>query len=168
MLKKINSLSPFIEDCYKELGVREYSRIIKITAPTASKILKEFESEGLLKKREERRFLLFRANRDNIILKDISKIYWRQKLNKLIDYVDSELYPSKIILFGSLTKLEVRENSDIDLAILTKIKKRLNLEKYEKLYKRKIQVFYFTSMDKINKELRNNLLNGYLIKGEFE
>ena len=59
MLKIFNDLEPFIEECYKEIGVREYSRIIKISAPTASKILKNFESEGLLKKRLDKGYLLF-------------------------------------------------------------------------------------------------------------
>jgi len=167
MLRIINSLSIFIENCYKEFGVREYSRIMKITPPTASKILKKLELDDLLKKRQERKYLLFRVNRNSKVLNGLSKIYWSQKLNNLIDYLDSELSPYTIVLFGSLTKLETREDSDIDLAVFTKVKKRLKLEKYEKLYNRKIQLFSFTSLKKINKELRNNILNGHLIKGEF-
>jgi len=51
MLKIFNGLRPFIEDCYREIGIREYSRIIKVTPPTASRILKNFESEQILKKK---------------------------------------------------------------------------------------------------------------------
>ena len=86
MLEIINSLKPFFEDCYTELGVREYSRKIKVSPPTASKMLKEFESEGFLNKRIERGYLLFRTNKENLNLKTLSKIYWAEKLNKLIEY----------------------------------------------------------------------------------
>ena len=74
MLEIINSLKPFFEDCYTELGVREYSRKIKVSPPTASKMLKEFESEGFLNKRIERGYLLFRTNKENLNLKTLSKI----------------------------------------------------------------------------------------------
>lgn len=166
MLKIINSLYPFIEDCYTEIGVREYSRIMKITPPTASKLLKEFEVEGLLKKRMERGYLLFRANRESSTLKDLSKIYWKQKLKEVIEYINPQLYNPTIVLFGSLIKLETRKDSDVDLAISTNLKKNIDLEKFEKSFKRKIQLFKFESLSKINsKELKMNLLNSYIIQG---
>lgn len=166
MLKIINNLCPFIEDCYREIGVREYSRIMKITPPTASKLLKELELEGLLKKKIDRGYLLFRANRESSILKDLSKIYWKQKLRKVIEYLNSELYKPAIILFGSLIKLETRKDSDIDLVIFTNLKKKIDLEKFGKSFKRKIQLFKFESLSKINsKELKMNLLNSYIIQG---
>ena len=48
MLNIINNLKPFFEDCYGRINVREYARIIKISPPTASKILLELNKEGLL------------------------------------------------------------------------------------------------------------------------
>ncbi|GAI50441.1 unnamed protein product, partial [marine sediment metagenome] len=69
-------------------------------------------------------------------------------------------------LFGSLTKLETRKNSDIDLTIFTKLKKNIDLKTYEKNLKREIQLFKFESLSKINsKELKMNLLNSYVIQG---
>jgi hypothetical protein len=169
MLDILNNLKPFFEDCYKEIGVREYSRIVKISPPTASKLLKDFETEGFLKKREERGFLLFRTNRENSVLRDFSRIYWRIKLANLINHLNSEFHNPTIILFGSLSKLEVSSSSDIDITILTRIKKNTNLDKYEKELGRKIQLFRFDSSAKINsKELKNNIFNGYLIEGVME
>ena len=168
MLNIIYSLEPFIEDCYRETGVREYARIIKITAPTASKKLKEFEAEGMLKKRLDRGYLLFRANRESEILNDISRIYWRQKLQKLIGYLNLKFHSPTIILFGSLTKLETKKDSDIDMAVLTNINKKSDLTDYEKLYKREIQLFTFKSLKETSKELKNNILNGFIIQGELK
>jgi len=168
MLKIFNELKPFIEDCYSEIGVREYSRIMKITAPTASKLLKNFESEGLLKKKEERGYLLFRTNRESDVMKDLSRSYWKQRFKSLIDYLNSELHESNIILFGSMAKLEANKDSDIDLAILTNISKGINLDKYEKMLSRKIQLFIFKSLNDVPKELKINIINGYLIQGEIK
>ncbi len=168
MLKIFNDLSLFIEDCYREIGIREYSRIVGITPPTASKILKKFESEGLLKKREDKRYLLFRANRQSDILKDLSRTYWKQKFKGLIEYINLEFHSPSIILFGSLAKLETKKDSDIDLAIITNINKRIDIKRYEKFFHREIQLFPFKSLSNINKELRINIINSYLIQGELK
>ena len=167
MLNIFNDLMPFIEDCYKEFGVREYSRLMKISPPTASTLLKSYEEEGLLKMKKERGYFLFRANRENDVLKGLSKIYWKERLKELLVYLNSELYYPPVILFGSLTKLETKEDSDIDLVLFTKFKKKLNLEIYEKQLKRKIQIFKFNSLSEIkNKELKTNIINGYILQGE--
>ncbi|MBI2630568.1 nucleotidyltransferase domain-containing protein [Candidatus Pacearchaeota archaeon] len=168
MLKIINNISVFAENCYRELGIREYSRIMKISPPTSSKILKYYESEGLLKKRKDRNVLLFRANKENPALKDLSRMYWRIKLKELIDKISSDFYNPGIILFGSLSKLEAKKNSDIDLAILSKIEKKPDLKEYEKILKRKVQLFIFKSLSKIPEELRESIINGYLIQGEIK
>ena len=168
MLKIFNNLKPFIEDCYEERSVREYSLIANMSPPTSSKILKNFEKENILKKREYRNHLLFRANRESFLLKDLSRIYWKQRLQILFDFLNEEFHYPVIILFGSLAKLESRSDSDIDIAIFSKINKKIDLEKYEKKFKRKIQLFIFNSLEKINKELRGNIMNGYLIHGELK
>jgi predicted nucleotidyltransferase len=166
MLKIINDLKPFFKDCYREISVREYSRISKITPPTASKLLKTFEKEQLLKSKSERNYLLFRANRENYILRDLSRIYWKIKLKKLIEELNLKFNFPTIILFGSLAKLESKKDSDIDIAIISKLNKKINTRKFEKEYKRNIQLFSFKSFEKINKELKNNIIKGYFIKEE--
>jgi len=164
MLKIINDLKPFFEDCYREINVRKYARITKITAPTSSTILKDYYSKGLLKKEKDKGYLLFRANRESKILKDLSRIYWFVKLKKLTDYLSDELNIKTIILFGSLSKLENTKNSDIDLFLIPQ--KKINLQKYEKMFKRKLQIFSHNNINEIkSKELKNNIINGYLIKG---
>lgn len=168
MLDIINNLKPFFDDCYAEVSVRQYSRMIKISPPTASKILKDYAKEGLLKMREDKGYILFRANRDSDTLKALSRIYWAGKFSELLEYLDSAFHSPTIILFGSLSKLEVKEDSDIDLAIFSNIKKKLILEKFEKQFKRKIQVFYFNNLEKISKNLKFNVINGYILKGEFK
>ena len=164
MLKEINNLGLFFEDCYREVSVREYAREIKISPPTASKLLKGFVKEGLLNKREERGFLLFRVNRESVFLRDLSRIYWRKKLDELIEFLDNETHFSGIVLFGSLSKLEATKDSDIDIMIFSD-EKQLNLENFEKKLKRKIQCFFNESINNVPKNLKMNVLMGYLMEG---
>jgi predicted nucleotidyltransferase len=168
MLNIINNLKPFYEDCYRRINIREYSRIMKISAPTASKILFKMNKQGLLNLEKERNYLFFYANKENKNFIDFSRIYWRNKFNELLDFLNKQLTSPTIILFGSLSKAEAKSDSDIDLAIFSN-KKNINLEKFEEILKRKIQILWFESITKIeNKELANNIINGYILKGKLK
>ncbi|MDP2924892.1 MAG: nucleotidyltransferase domain-containing protein [Nanoarchaeota archaeon] len=165
MLKIINNLKPFFDDCYRRINIREYSRLMKITPPTASKLLFELNKEGLLEIEKDRNYIFYYANKNNKTFIDLSGIYWRLKLDKLIDFLNKNLTSPIIILFGSLSKAETKEDSDIDLCIIGH-KKELDLKIFENNLKRKIQLFFYSSVEDIkNKELTNNIINGYILEG---
>jgi len=157
MLKILNDLRPFIEDCYRELGVREYSRLMKITPPTASKTLKEFESEGLLKKRTERNYLLFRANKESNLFKDLALAYWRERLARLFEEIHEKFLFGEIILFGSISKVENTIDSDIDIYADIP-KKKIDTTSIEKKLKRDIQIHF-------KEKSKNSLLLKNIKKG---
>jgi len=168
MLKIINNLAMFFEDCYRRINVREYAKIIKVSPPTASKILSSYHKEGILKKEEDRNYFFFFANKNNKQFIDLSRIYWNYKLEELIIYINEKLTNPTIILFGSLAKAEVKKDSDVDLIIFSN-KKELVIKSYERRLKRNIQLFWFKSIKDIkNRELKNNMVNGYLLKGRLK
>jgi predicted nucleotidyltransferase len=170
MLEIFNNLELFFEDCYRRISVREYARLTKISPPTASKLLERYRKIGLLIKEEEKQYFYYFANKKNDLFIDLSRVYWKIKLNKkeLIDFLEKELLNPIIILFGSLSKAETKTDSDIDLAIFSPTKKQINVEKFEKLLKRRIQTFIFKEKKDVrNEELLNNILNGYRIRGNW-
>lgn len=168
MLKIINTLRLFFEDCYRRINVREYSRVMRISAPTASKILFEMNKGGLLKMEKDRNYIFFYANKENRDFVELLRIYWRGKLREVIDYLEKDITSPTIILFGSVAKAETREDSDIDIAVFGH-KKNLDLSTFEKRLKRKIQIFWFSSIKKVNnKELVNNIINGHILSGRLK
>lgn len=56
------------------------------------------------------------------------------------------------------------KESDIDLFLLCK-EKKLDLSKYEKQLKRKVNLFFKDNFGDLSKELKNNILNGVILKG---
>lgn len=165
MLNIINNLKPFIEDCYRRINVREYSRLTKISPPTASKILSKFNQEGLLLTEKDRNYIFYYTDKNNKIFIDLSRLYWRLKLSKIIEFFNKSLTNPTLILFGSLSKAETRGNSDIDICIIGH-KKEIKINEFEDNLKRKIQLFFFNSIKDIkNKELANNIINGYVLEG---
>lgn len=168
MLNIINNLHPFFEECYRRINVREYAKIMQISPPTASKLLFLYNHENLLIKHSFRNYIFFYANKESNEFIDLSRIYWGEKLKELVSFMDKKLMSPTIVLFGSLSKAEVNSSSDVDLAVFAH-KKDLDVAEFERKIKRKIEIFRFKSLKVIkNKELANNIINGYVLKGRFE
>ncbi len=171
MLSDINNLRPFFEDNYERINVRKYARIMKISAPFASKLLKGYEKEGLLLSEAENKYLFFVADKNNMLFIQLQRIYYLDKFRKsgLIKYLEEQLVNPVVILFGSCAKAEISDKSDIDIAIFSPSKKELNLKPYEKKLKKSIQIFIYKNREEANKnpELLNNILNGFIISGSW-
>ncbi len=167
MLKIFNTLKPFFEDNYKRYNVREYARLSKISPPSASKFLSRLHKEGLLVREIEKNYLYFSANKDDKLFISLSRAYWLYIFEKagLTDFFGEELVKPLVILFGSFSKAEINENSDIDLAIFSASEKKINLEKFEKKLGRTIQQFVFTKKEDVPKELIRNIMDGLILVG---
>jgi len=167
MLRIFNDLKPFFEDNYKRIYVRQYAKLQNISPPTASKLLEKYYKEDILKKEEEKGYYLFFANKENNLFIELQRAYYLKKFEELIKHIEKELLNPVIILFGSFAKAEITEHSDMDLAIFTPSKRKIDLSKFESEFNRRIQVFIFKNKKQAEKnpELFNNILNGFKIGG---
>lgn len=160
MLNLINNLAPLLEDNYREFGVREYAKIVDVSPPTASKMLQKYRKEGLLLSRKDKMYILYRADRSSKKFTDFARVYWREQLGAVVDFLKDSLNSPDIILFGSLPKLEAKFDSDIDLFIDAK-DADINLAKFERKLKRKIQLHFRRSFS--NPQLRKNIDAGVVL-----
>jgi predicted nucleotidyltransferase len=165
MLKIINDLQPFIKDCYRRIHVREFAKLCKISPPTASKVLRGYEKEGLLSSEEDKGYILYFANKQNKDFIDLSRMYWRHVLQEFCQHVETTQHSPTIILFGSLAKAETTLDSDVDIVIISSGKVS-NYAHIEQKIQRNIQLFHFKNRKNIkNKELGDNIVNGYVLRG---
>ena len=115
---------------------------------------------------EKRGIPFYQALRDN----ENFKIYKRLSIlfelheSSLVDFLWDNLNPDAIILYGPCALGEDTEKSDIDLFIQAP-EKNLNLKKYEKFLGKEINIFYEFKFSKLSNELKNNILNGIVLKG---
>ena len=169
MLQKYNRykiLQEFFNFPRRNFHIRELSRITKITQPSMINHLNELVKENLILKEKKGLYPTFRANRENELFKVYKKtnIIIQISQSGLLNYVYDSCLPTAIILFGSASKGEDTEESDIDLFIQASDKK-LKLEKYEKILNRKINLFFKENFSKLSSELKNNILNGIMLRG---
>ncbi|MFH1823510.1 MAG: nucleotidyltransferase domain-containing protein [archaeon] len=159
-------LQEFFDFPRKNFQIRELVRKIKLGQPSVTNHLKELLKEEFIIKEKKGIYPSFRANRDNENFKLLKKFNIMQRILEigLLDYIYDSCLSNVIILFGSASKGEDIEESDIDLFIQSK-EKKLNLDKYEKKLNRKINLFFEENILKLSKELKNNIINGIILKG---
>ena len=153
-----------------KLRVREIERILKLPLPSVIRYCKELEKEEILTTDKTGSVTFYTTSRSETYLLE-KKFYNIKQIYKLglINYLKIELNNPAIVLFGSYAKGEDTEDSDIDIYIETPSKKQINLEKFEKLLKRKIQVFQHKNLKGItNHNLANNIINGITLNNYIE
>jgi predicted nucleotidyltransferase len=163
---KYNVLQEFFDSPRKNFQMRAISRIIKLAQPSVSNYLKELTKEKLILKQKTGLYPIYIANRENELFKLYKKLNLIQRIQTsgLLSHVYDSCIPDCIILFGSASIGEDIEESDIDLFIQSRTEK-INLTKFEKKLKRKINLFFEEDFVKLSKELKNNILNGIILRG---
>lgn len=154
------------------LNARKISKSLEVSQPAVSKALPLMEKENLIiveKDRDTGR-LSIELNRENhkvLQLKraDNLKLIYE---SGLADFLEKEFAGATIILFGSYSKGEDTIKSDIDISVIGRKDKKLDINKFEAVLERKININFYESFIKIHKNLRENIFNGIVLYGGIE
>ncbi len=151
-----------------KLNQRQISKLLKVSPTAVGKSIPSLKD--LISKEKISNIILITLNRDNpeaIQLKrteNMKNIY----ATKLAEFLENELPGATVILFGSYSRGEDTINSDIDLAIIGRKEKLMDLERFEKMLERKIIINFYSSLKEVHKDLRENICNGIVISGGIE
>lgn len=161
----------FLVNPSSKLRVRHIEKQLKIPLPSAIRYTKELESEKILKRIKTENVTFYSGDRNSsefIIEKklfNIKQLYTSGLINHLTEQFSNPI----IIVFGSYSKGEDIESSDVDLYIETPMSRKIDLSKYEQILKRKIQMFIHKNLESVkSKELMNSIINGIVLNGFIE
>lgn len=159
-------LNVFFDDPIKDFQLRQISRMIKLEHKSVLIYLKKLVKLGLIKINTSTLYKSYNSNTENEIFKKYKKIFNQLKISEsgLIEFLDNELMPEVIILFGGYAKGTDVKDSDIDIFIQSK-QQKINLDKFEKILKRKIHLVFDKDLKYMSKELKNNITNGIILSG---
>ncbi len=159
-------LDMFFDNPTKEFHARELSRNTGLSIFSVLEAIKKLSKEGIISVQKKGNMKIVKASHSTAFIRakrirNLEKAYD----SKIVDYLN-EAYekPEAIILFGSYSRGDDIENSDIDIAIVTKDHKELNTDKFEKILSRKISI-HEIDLKKVSKEFHNNLINGIILEG---
>ena len=142
-------LEVFFEEPFKEFHLRGVAKESNVSAPTAKTQLDKFVKEGFIEKKKKANLVLFKANANNNRFRLLKTAYALDKIekSKLLEKLESEFSPLSVVLFGSTARGEDGNGSDLDLLVISKNKKELDLSKFEKKLKREINYSVYSSSE---------------------
>lgn len=156
-------------------SAREIARITSLSHPTVLEALAKFNKLSIVKKEIQNnrsgtgKNIFWKANIKDERYKLHKKIANIQKiyLSNLIETIAAETSPNAIVLFGSYSRGEDIEESDIDVFVQS-AEKQLDLKKFKKEFGRKISITFESDLKNLKKELLNNIINGIILYGYLE
>ena len=161
-----NIINLFFEYPTKDFQIRGIAKDLNMPKTTVSYHINHLLKEKLIVKHNKNVFPSFTANESNEIYRFRKREEALTKIigSDLLDYIDKEVNPRCIILFGSFAKAEYDISSDMDIFVQAK-ESSLDLDKFEKKLKHKINIFFETNLEKLSPELFNNIVNGVKLRG---
>jgi DNA-binding transcriptional regulator YhcF (GntR family) len=151
------------ENPTKEQSIREISKKVGLVPATTSKIIKELAKKGIIKIKRVAKSMLVSADLESSSYKFYKRVYNILSIKNLIDGIKVN-NPLCIVLFGSYSKGEDIESSDVDLAVIGR-HFEIETSGYEKQINRKIHLLFFKDEKAIPSDLRRNINNGIVFSG---
>ena len=142
----------------------DISRNTGLSHTSTKKNLKGLIKLGMInehsEKKGERSFPFYKANVDNKLFRKHKLVYNLSAVieSGLADFIEDQLAPKSVVLFGSYSRGEDVEDSDIDLFVECKTSD-IGLKAFEKKLKRKIGLHFAENFNSYPKELKNNVIN---------
>ncbi len=167
------TLEVFFISPKKDHYLVDISKKIGLAHTSVKKNLDKLVKLGLITKKIEkkgkRKFPLYTANFDSNIFRRYKMLYNLTSLleSGLIEFLEDRLAPKSIVVFGSYSRGEDIEESDIDIFIEAK-GEEMDLKLFEKVLHRNIQLHFKEDFTSYPKELKNNIINGFVIHGFLE
>ena len=151
------------------MTARAIARHLRVSPTAIAKSLKRLEQEEMIKvnkDKESKRFSI-QLNKDNPLTYQFKRADNLKLIYEsgLLEYLSETLPAATIILFGSYSFGEDTLNSDIDLAIIGAKQKEVNLDKFNRLLERNVSINFYPGLKDVNKNLKENILNGIVLKG---
>jgi len=156
----------------ESLNQRAIAKFLNVSPPAVMKALPTLEKESLIKITQDKNSKRWAVelnieNHKVIQLKRADNLKMVYE-SGFADFLGKEFAGATIILFGSYSRGEDTNTSDIDIAIIGRKNKLINLEKFEIILGKKININFYNSFKDIHKNLKENLLNGILLYGGVE
>ena len=145
--------------------IREISRKIKLAHTSVRANIKELLKEGLIVKVKSKPFDGFTANRESECFSFYKRAYNLFSLYELKEKLVDIFQPQLLSVFGSYSRGEDVETSDIDVLVVSKIKKKVVFTDIEKKLGRKINAMLVDSLDDLDEPVRKKAIQGFILFG---
>ena len=162
-------LQVFFEKPATVFYLRELSRFLGKSLPTVIAATSLLARENLISKKKEKVVTVLKANRQNDYFIRCKRTYNLERLYEsgIVDCLIKEYnHPQTIVVFGSFSRGEDIQTSDVDVAINTGKKLKVDLSPYENDLKKRINL-HEVVFSRQREEFRISLMNGIVLEGSW-
>ncbi len=156
----------------RSLNQRRIAQLLSVSPAAVMKALPNLAKHNLIRltqDKESKRWSV-ELNRENHKAMQLKRVDNLKQIYEsgFSDFIEKECAGATIILFGSYSRGDDTETSDIDIAIIGRKEKKIDTTKFDKLLERTININFYEGWDKIHKHLKENLCNGIFLAGGIE
>ena len=156
-------LEVFFEEPTKIHFIREISKRISLAPTSVRKHIQTLLKEGMIIKKKGAPFDGFVAYRSSDSFLFYKRAYNLASLLKLKLFLQEHMGPREVRIFGSYPRGEDIEESDIDIILLSKHRKKAEYQNIEERLSRKLHVQIISSYDELEEPLRSNVFKGWVL-----
>ena len=162
-------LREFFENPSTMFYLRKLSRLLGKSLPTIITVTDSLAREKLIIKKKEKVVTTLIANRENEDFIRRKRIHNLERLYEsgIVDFLIKEYnHPQTIVVFGSFSRGEDIETSDVDIAVNTGKKLKIDLSAYENNLKKTINL-HESVFSRQGGKLKISLMNGVVLEGSW-
>jgi len=151
------------------LNARRVAKLLNVSPPAVAKALPFLEKQKLISLEQDKtsKRWSIEFNRSNYKAMQLKRADNLKQIYEsgLAYFLEKEFAGATIVLFGSYSRGEDTITSDIDIAIMGRKEKDVNLSYFDKTLERKVSLAFYKSFKEIHKNLRENICNGIVLIG---
>lgn len=160
-------LAHFFGNPTSPIHLRALSRETGFTMPTIVSAVKRLEKEKLILVERGKAWTMAKANIESEQFRRLKRVHNLEEVysSGFVDWLSGNCgNPKAIVCFGSYSRGDDIETSDIDIAVIGGKVPEKPLDTYEKRLKRKISL-HSVALEKASKEFKSSLANGIVLEG---
>jgi len=166
-------LNLFFDNPGGKFHIREVASLTGTAPRTAKKYLENLREKKMLSLKKGKLYDSYSADIDSVVFRDAKFLYNVKNIRDsgIVEFLERKFNYPAIVLYGSASRGEDVENSDIDMFVIAKKCENTDMERFGNEMKRKIHLMCMSEKDfksGKNKELINNVINGFVISGFLE
>lgn len=157
----------FFDSPSREFHLRELSRTAKLSMPAVISATDSLSADKLISKKKEIHVTRVKANLESPKFVQKKRLFNLERIydSGILEYISAKYgSPKAVILFGSYSRGEDTEKSDVEIAVLTDKSPKRNLSRFEKFLKRSVSLH---EIRKVGKEFWASLANGIVLDGSW-
>lgn len=168
-----NILRLFFDKPGKKYHIREVASLVGVAPRITKKYLENMRKIKIQTLKKEKLHDSYSADTESVFFKDLKVFYIEKKIRSsgIVDFIDRKFNYPAIVFYGSASRGEDNENSDLDLFIVAKKCENISIDKFSDVIGREIHFMCISENGfKCGKncELINNVINGIVISGFLE